>query len=67
MERGCTVYNKIKELAEKKGVTMAEVLRATGLPESTLYSMNYRNGGMSIKNLTKIADYFGVSLDYFRE
>lgn len=60
------MYDKIKDLADKNGVTVSQMLKDTGIPESTLYSMRARGGSLSFEHLKKIADYFGVSLDYFR-
>lgn len=61
------MYYKILELAEKKGVTFADISRATGIRESTFSNLKARGGTLTIENATKVADYFGVSLDYFRE
>ena len=58
--------DKIKDLAAKNGVTVSQMLKDTGIPESTLYSMRARGGSLSFEHLKKIADYFGVSLDYFK-
>lgn len=60
------MYDKIKDLAAKNGVTVSQMLKDTGIPESTLYSMRARGGSLSFEHLKKIADYFGVSLDYFK-
>ncbi len=61
------MYNKIKELAAKKGVSLAQMLKDTGIPESTLYSMRARGGSLSFEHLKTLADYFGISLDDFRD
>lgn len=61
------MYNKILELAKKRGVTFAEISRATGISEPTFSNLKARGGSLTIETLTKIADYFGVSLDYFRD
>ncbi len=60
------MHDKIKELARKKGETVAEMLRKTGIKESTYYSMVERGGRVSLETASKIADYYGISLDEFR-
>lgn len=56
--------NKIKSLREARGLTMKDVAAAVGLPYTTY--VNYEKGARepSSETLSKIADYFSVSVDY---
>lgn len=55
---------KLRELREQKGVTQKEVATAVGCT-STVYS-RYERGEREpdITTLCRLADYFGVSVDY---
>lgn len=57
-------YETYKKLCELKGVRSSEVSRKTGISTATLSS--WKNGKYTpgADKLQKIADYFGVSLDY---
>lgn len=57
-------YQRFVELCEKKGVTAYKVAKETGITTATL--SNWKNGRYTPKadKLQKIADYFGVSLQY---
>ena len=62
------MQSKFHELLGRAGVSTATVARETGIPYSTLNE--WRKGKtrkISLENLTKIANYFGVSLAYFNE
>jgi transcriptional regulator with XRE-family HTH domain len=59
------MYEKFAELLEKYGVTPYRVYKETGVPQSTLSDWK---SGKSVPNTMKlkaIADYFGVTVDYF--
>lgn len=57
-------YENFERLCKAKGVTPAEVSRNTGIATSTL--TNWKKGSYTpkIEKLQKIADYFGVPVDY---
>lgn len=57
-------YRVFEELCEKRGVTAYKVGKATGI--STAALSNWKAGRSELKQdkLKKIADYFGVSVDY---
>jgi transcriptional regulator with XRE-family HTH domain len=57
-----TVYDRIKELAEKRKMTVSEVENALGMGTNSLYAWRKKipNGA----SLEKAADYFGVTVDY---
>lgn len=58
------MYDKYVELRDKKGVRDADVSRATGIPQSTLSEWKSKSNP-KIDKLAKIADFFGVTVDYF--
>ena len=60
------MYEKIQELCDDKGIKVAQLCRETGVPKSTLSELKQgRTKTLSTQNLIKVAQYFGVSLDYF--
>lgn len=59
------VYEKIKELAKKKGVTISQMENDLSLAKG--YSCKWNNITPRLETLQKIADYFGVSIEYFLE
>ena len=44
------MYDKILKLAKDKGVTLADVSRATGITESAFSNMKSRGGAMTFEN-----------------
>ena len=56
--------NKLRELRKHKGVTQQEIANLIGISQNN-YSY-WENGKVKIDNesLTKLAEYFGVSVDY---
>lgn len=60
-------YAKFTELLTKHGVTTAQVARETGISESVFSNWKNRSiqKNLAIENLSKVAKYFGVSMDYF--
>lgn len=60
------LWIKIEKRIKEQGISIYKLSKITGIPNPTFY--NYRNGSEpSFKNMCKIADALGVSLDYFRE
>lgn len=60
------MYEKIQELCDEKGIKIASLCRDAGIPKSTISELKQgRTKTLSTQNLSKIAQYFGVSLDYF--
>ncbi len=60
-----TIYQRIEELCQKKGVNVTTLCRESGIPRASL--SDYKSGrkkSLSLDTLSKIADYFGVSVDY---
>ncbi len=60
------MYEKIQGLCDGKSITFAELSRETGVPKTTLSDLKQgRSKSLSAQNLSKIAQFFGVSVDYF--
>lgn len=57
-----TVYDRVKELASQRKMTIAEVEKALGMGLNSLYS--WRKKKPNSASLEKAADYFNVSVDY---
>lgn len=51
-------------LCAKKGVTTADVCKATQIAQSTMSNWKKRRNIINVKHGQKIADYFGVSLQF---
>lgn len=56
--------NRLRQLRERKGLTMKDTARALGLPYTTY--VNYEKGTREpgSEMLMKLADFFGTSIDY---
>lgn len=61
------MYEKLQILLDKTDKTAYQVSKETGVSTATL--SNWKNGNYAPKadKLKKIADYFGVTVDYFLE
>lgn len=59
------IYSKIKELAKEKGVTIQQMERDLSLPERNVCKWN--DSLPRVDTLKRVADYFGVSIEYFLE
>lgn len=64
---GDMLYEKFKELVEAKGVTVHKVAVATGIPYTCLADWKSGRSQPKADKLKKLADYFGVTLNYFVE
>lgn len=61
----CTLYENIILLCKKKGVSGGKMCLDVGISKSTLSDLKMgRKSGISLPTATKIADYFGVSVEY---
>ena len=60
-------YDKFNTLCNEKGKTPASVARAVGFSRSIITKWKNEGSSPNMKTLVKIAEYFGVSTDYFRE
>lgn len=61
------MYKKYALLRDKAGVTDYEVSKKTGVSTSSLTNWKYGRYTPKIDKLKAIADYFGVSIEYFLE
>ncbi|AMB93284.1 helix-turn-helix transcriptional regulator [Aerococcus sp. UMB8608] len=57
-----TVFDRIKELANKQGIPITLLEEQLNLGKNSLYGWKKRKP--SSENLEKVADYFNVSTDY---
>lgn len=58
------MYEVFEQLLQKFGVTAYQVSKATGIPQSTLSNWKAKRNLIRGDKAQKIADYFGVSVDY---
>lgn len=56
--------NRIQELREAKGKTLAQMSDETGITDNNISRYEHDLRNPKLKTLCMIADYFGVSLDY---
>ena len=61
------MYKKYILLREEKGVTDYKVAQETGITKSTFTDWKNGRSNPKLDKLKKIADYFGVTVDYFIE
>lgn len=59
------LYKKIESLCHNKGVNITQMCRESGASRAPLTDLKMgRSKTLSTETLTKIANYFGVSVDY---
>lgn len=63
-ERWTIMYEIFEQLLQKNGVTAYKVSKETGVTQSTLSDWKRGRSTPKSDNMKKIADYFGVSVDY---
>lgn len=61
------MYAKFEELLKKNNVTAYKVAKETGVTTATLTSWKQGKYTPKVEKLQKIADYFGVTVDYFTD
>ncbi len=59
------MYNKYATLRDKAGVTDYGVSKETGISTATLTNWKYGRYNPKVDKLKTLADYFGVSIEYF--
>ena len=59
-------YNKFIELCNKKGVKPSPMLESIGIQKSANSNWKKRKSKPTSANLQKIADYFGVTVEYLK-
>ena len=57
------LYNRVKELCQDKGITIAKLESDLGFSNSTIRKWG-NTTSPSIDKIVKVAQYFGVSTDY---
>lgn len=58
------IANRIRQFCKKNNVTAKAMLEEIGLNKNFMYDLNKGNKSPTVRNLTKIAEYFDCSLDY---
>ena len=58
------MYEVFEQLCQQKGVTVYQVSKATGISQSTFSTWKKRRNIISGELAKKIADHFGVTVDY---
>lgn len=59
------MYNRFKELCKKKGVSVSKACKDIGISPGNINNWKTRGSIPSSEKCSLIADYFGVSIDYF--
>lgn len=57
-----SLFDRIKELCKSRDITLQELAEKTNMSTNSLYK--WRKSIPSADKLKKVADYFGVSIDY---
>jgi transcriptional regulator with XRE-family HTH domain len=55
---------QLKHLLSTRDITVAQLSRATEVPAKTIYHWLHGQSPRNLVQVKKIADYFGVSLDF---
>ncbi len=59
------LYSRIEELCRNKGITVTEMCRVCKIPRASLSDFKMgRKKSLSVDTLSKISDFFGISVDY---
>lgn len=61
---GQRMYEIFEQLLQQYGVSAYKVAKATGVTQSTLSDWKRGRSTPKSENMKKIADYFGISIDY---
>lgn len=59
------MYKKYERLLSKYNKTSYKVSKDTGIPQSTLSNWKAGRSNPKVDKLKILADYFGVSIEYF--
>ena len=59
------IYEKVKELCEENGITIFALEKECGLSNGTI--RKWEKASPTLKNIEKVASYFGKPLDDFSE
>lgn len=58
-----TLYDNVKKACTERGISICALEREVGIGNGTISRWNESNP--TVDKLKKVADYFGVSIDYF--
>lgn len=58
------IYERIKELCKKEGISLKEMLEKNGIVQSSYYSSQQAKRFPALTDLVAIAKHFKVSLDF---
>lgn len=58
------MYDIFMQLCEKNGVTTYKVCKDLGISQGTISNWKNRGNNLSTTTLKKIADYFGVTMEF---
>ena len=61
------MYKDFEQLLQKNNVTSYQVSKDTGISQSIFTNWKQRKNNPSLNTLSKLADYFNVPIDYFKE
>lgn len=61
------MYEKFQQLLDKTHKTAYQVSKNTGISTATLSNWKLGNYNPKIEKIKILADYFGVSIEYFLE
>lgn len=61
------MYKKYADLRERRNVTDYRVSKETGIPQMTLSDWKHGKSKPKADKLKILAEYFGVSIEYFLE
>lgn len=59
------IYEKIKDLTEKNGISIAALEKKLGIGNGTIRKWN--EVSPTLENISKVARYFEMSIEYFLE
>lgn len=57
------MYEKIVALLKEKGLTVADLARATGISDSIFSNMKNRDGRLSLENAAKVAAALEIKIE----
>lgn len=58
------IYERIKELCKKEGISLKEMLAKNGIVQSSYYSSQQAKRFPALPDLVAIAKHFNISLDF---
>lgn len=59
------IFEKIQKLCEEKGISIHQLEKECGFGNATI--RGWKSASPTVDKLKKVADYFGVPIEYFLE